>query len=52
MSSQPEPQLQSIAVIIVNKKIEIFNTGAGETADGGTSTLIVKVMYMKHATGL
>ena len=39
-------------VTIVNKKIEIFNTGDGETSAGGTSTLIVKVMYMKHATGL
>jgi len=39
-------------VSIVNKKIEIFNTGAGETADGGTSTLIVKVLYRVHATGL
>ena len=39
-------------VTIVNKKIEIFNMGAVEPADGGTSTLIVKVMYMKHATGL
>jgi hypothetical protein len=39
-------------VTVVDKKIEIFNTGAGETSDGGTSTLIVKVMYMKHATGL
>jgi hypothetical protein len=39
-------------VSVVNKKIEIFNTGAGETSVGGTSTLIVKVMYMVHATGL
>jgi len=37
---------------IVNKKIEIFNTGAGETSVGGTSTLIVKVLYRVHATGL
>ena len=36
----------------VNKKFEIFNTGAGETADGGTSTIIVKVIYRVHATGL
>jgi len=39
-------------VTVVNKKIEIFNTGAGETADGGTSTIIVKVIYRVHATGL
>jgi hypothetical protein len=37
---------------IVNKKIEIFNTGGTEISAGGTSTLIIKVMYMKHATGL
>lgn len=36
----------------VNKKFEIFNTGSGETADGGTSTIIVKVIYRVHATGL
>jgi hypothetical protein len=36
----------------VNKKLEIFNTGSGETADGGTSTIIVKVIYRVHATGL
>ena len=39
-------------VSIVNKKIEIFNTGTGETSAGGTSTLIVKVKYLVHATGL
>ena len=39
-------------VTIVNKKIEIFNTGAGETSNGGTSTLIVKVIYRVNATGL
>ena len=36
----------------VNKKLEIFNTGSGETADGGTSTIIVKIIYRVHATGL
>jgi hypothetical protein len=35
-----------------NLKVEIFNTGAGETADGGTSTLTVKSTYRVHTTGL
>ena len=35
-----------------NKKLEIVNTGSGETADGGTSTIIVNVTYRVHATGL
>jgi len=33
-------------------KIEFFNTGSGETADGGTSTLIINITYRIHATGL
>ncbi len=37
---------------LVNKKLEIFNTGAGETADGGTSTIIINITYRVHATGL
>jgi hypothetical protein len=39
-------------VTIVNDKIELFNTGTGELSAGGTSTLIVKVVYRVNATGL
>lgn len=37
---------------LINKKLEIFNTGTGETADGGTSTIIINITYRIHATGL
>ncbi|MEA2037482.1 MAG: hypothetical protein U9O94_08280, partial [Nanoarchaeota archaeon] len=34
----------------LNQGLQIFNTGAGETSDGGTSTLAVKVTYRVYTT--
>jgi len=36
----------------INKKLEIFNEGTGDVADGTGSTVIVKVIYRVHSTGL
>ena len=36
----------------VNDKLEIFNEGTGDVTGGTASTVIVKVMYRVHATGL
>lgn len=39
-------------VALVNKKLELFNTGSGETSAGGSSTLKVTINFRVHATGL
>ncbi len=49
---EPTWTITTDLVALVNKKLEIFNTGTGETADGGTSTLKVIVNYRVHNTGL
>ena len=35
----------------INKALQIFNTGSGETADGGTSEVGVIVVYRVYSTG-
>ena len=36
----------------VNDKLEIFNEGTGDVTGGTGSTVVVKIMYRVHATGL
>ena len=35
----------------INQGFQLFNTGTGETADGGTSTVDVRITYRGYATG-
>lgn len=36
----------------INQGLQIFNTGSGETADGGACTVGVRIIYAVYATGL
>ena len=36
----------------INQGLQVFNTGTGETADGGTSEVDIRIIYAVYATGL